>query len=82
MSGIQYQLGPISKVKPPAFNCLARPPGCEFFSITVTSQPAFAKKQAAERPANPLPIITSFFLFTFRKYQERSIWTFNNFLAK
>jgi hypothetical protein len=32
-----------------------------FFSKTVTSQPALAMNDAAESPANPLPIMTTFF---------------------
>ena len=52
------------KLNPSIFNCLALPPGCSFFSITVTCQPAFAIKQAAESPAKPLPIITIFFELT------------------
>ena len=58
----------MSNVKPSSFNCLARPPGVLFFSITVTFQPAEAMKDAADKPAKPLPITitdlsdTSFFL--------------------
>ena len=61
MSGIQYQLGPMSNVKPSAVNFLALPPGKSCFSITVTSQPIFAKKLAADKPAKPAPITITFF---------------------
>ena len=52
----------MSKIKPCPFNCLALPPAVWFFSITVTSQPAFAIKDAADKPAKPLPITISFLL--------------------
>ena len=38
----------------------ALPPGIGCFSNTITSHPAFAMKEAAERPAKPLPMITHF----------------------
>ncbi len=60
-SGIQYQLGPMSKVKPSARNTRARPPGPSFFSRMVTRQPAWASVLAAARPAKPAPITTACF---------------------
>lgn len=51
----------MSKVKPCSFNWQARPPGVLFFSSTVTFQPSLAMKDAADRPANPLPIIMTDF---------------------
>lgn len=60
-SGIQYQLGPISKVNPAASNFLARPPAISCFSKSVTSQPSRAINVAAEIPAKPPPITISFF---------------------
>lgn len=51
----------MSKLKPFSCNCLARPPGVLFFSMTVTFQPSLAIKEAADNPAKPLPItITDF----------------------
>jgi len=42
-SGIQYQLGPMSKVYPFVLNCLALPPKLSFFSKIETSKPYFAR---------------------------------------
>jgi hypothetical protein len=53
----------MSNVNPFSFNCLARQPGMLCFSIIVTSHPYFAKNVAADKPENPLPIITAFFKF-------------------
>jgi hypothetical protein len=50
----------MSNTNPSSINCLALPPGADCFSSTVTEYPAFAKKQAADNPANPLPIMTTF----------------------
>ena len=43
LKGIQYQLGPISNVKPSLLSCLALPPIVLFFSYKSTLCPAFAK---------------------------------------
>ena len=42
-SGIQYQVGPMSKVNPSLLSCRARPPKVAFFSRTVTAYPSFAR---------------------------------------
>src|SRR5690606_26699995 len=61
-SGIQYQLGPISKVNPCAPKALALPPGESFFSKRVTAHvPRSARCVAAERPAKPDPMTTTCF---------------------
>ena len=41
-------------------SCRARPPGVAFFSSRVTRCPAFARKDAADKPAKPLPITIRF----------------------
>ena len=51
----------MSKVYPEALNFLALPPRSSFFSITVTSTPAFARYAAELKPAKPLPITIPFF---------------------
>lgn len=63
MSGIQYQLGPMSKVNPCSVNFLALPPGMLCCSNTVTFQPAFAIKQAEDKPAKPEPITRAVFKY-------------------
>ena len=35
-------------------------PGLSFFSSTVTAMPCFARKQAEDNPAKPLPMIVAF----------------------
>jgi hypothetical protein len=49
----------MSNVKPAASNFLALPPAGAFFSKTVTSNPSFARKHAADNPENPAPIIAT-----------------------
>ena len=83
-SGIQYQLGPMSKVNPCSSNCLHRPPGVLFFSKTITSCPSFARYAAHERLEKPVPITAIFDiagytygpllgLYTFGLYTRRQV---------
>jgi len=51
---------PISKVNPFAKKFCARPPGKRCFSSKVTSHPAFAIKEAADKPAKQLPMTITF----------------------
>jgi hypothetical protein len=51
----------MSKVNPASVNFLPLPPGIDCFSKTVTSHPALAKCDAADIPANPLPMTIAFF---------------------
>jgi hypothetical protein len=67
----------MSKVKPLTFSWRARPPGVEFFSKTVTSQPCLARWVAAERPEKPAPMMTICFSmpgFGFSRGERRLIY--------
>ena len=52
----------MSKANPSFFRRLAFPPGCSFFSITVTLCPCLASKAEAVSPPYPAPITMMFFI--------------------